>query len=169
MRYNKNYNYMQTSNNLNNNSSNNPNKSANCKKIPIRQEKIGKYFIRNPGMPDPSKTTNSLNKKNNYKNRYKSPEIILVKNKLEKNNYSTIQNDKSNEDINKKEYTSSGFGFYKKKDEINNNCNNNNNIVHKNNTSDNINKNNNQCKSNENKNNLNIINISNDLYEKIPA
>ena len=170
MKYNnKNYNYMKTSNNLNNDSSNNPNKSANCKKIPIRQEKIGKYFIRNPGMPDPSRTTNSLNKKNNYKNRYKSPEIILFKNKLEKKNYSTIQNDKNNEDINKKEYTSSGLGFYKKKDELNNNCNNNNNIVHKKNTSNNINKNNNQCKTIENKNNLNIINISNDLYEKIPA
>ena len=167
-RYNQNYNYMQTNVDLNNNSSNNPNKSANCKKIPIRQEKIGKYFIRNPGMPDPSRTNFSLNKKNNYKNRYKSPEIKLVKNKLEKNNYSTIQNDKSNEDINKKVY-SSGFGFYKKKDEINNNCNNNNIIVQKINSSEKLNKNNNQCKAIENKNNLNIINISNDLYEKIPA
>ena len=164
-----NNNYPQRSSNANNDANNSHNKSANCKKIPLKKEKVGNYFIRSPGMQDPSRM-NSLNKKNDYKNRYKSPEIILNKNKSDKDNYSAVQTHFNKEDINNKVY-SSGYSFYKRKVEGNKV---NSHISHKVNTSGNINRKSSKYKTNENNNNLiikneEIINASNNLYEKIPA
>ena len=63
--------------------------------------------------------SSSQNKKNANKNRYKSPEIILGKNKLKNSNFNTIQNENYNDDINinHKVYRS-GFGFYHKKEDL---------------------------------------------------
>ena len=171
------------------------NKTMNCKKIPIRKEKIGNYYIRNPGLPFQEKNHGTNRKNNNIKSRYKSPEIIIGNNKLKKGNFSTIQNDNEDGLLNNDSAYISGFGFYKKKEEFNkNNSVNNNNMIHKNKTSDNINKsksvfkNNNNNKVNiydsNNKSNIEInnnnldnneleienikkINLSNDIYSKI--
>ena len=165
------------------------NKTTNCKKIPIRKENVGNYYIRNPGIPSKERNhgTNRKNN-NNIKSRYKSPEIIIGNNKLKKCNFSTIQNDNKDGLLNNDIGYTSGFDFYKKKDENKNNSVNINNMIHKNKTSDNINKSksvfkNNNIKANNNKSNIEInnnldnndleiesikkLNPSNDIYSKI--
>ena len=154
------------------------NKTMNCKKIPIRKEKVGNYYIRNPGIISIERNHGTNRKNNNIKSRYKSPEILIGNNKLKKGNFSTIQNDNENEDgllNNDSSGYTSGFGFYKKKDEFNknNSVNNNNNLIHKNKTSDNINKSRSVFKHNNNLEDINNNNLekklnpSNDIYSKI--
>ena len=157
------------------NNNNNNIKSLNCKKIPIRQERIGNYYIRNPGMPDCMRNSSSLNDKNNAKNRYKSPEILFSKNKQKNANFTSFNNDIDNLDIDSK--YKSGYSFYKKKEENNNKNNNANNnlyFIQKNNTSDNLNKKKKYQKNYKHISNNNLIienttliNPSNDIYPKI--
>ena len=160
-------------------------KGSNCKKIPIKNEKVGNYYIKSPGMPDPDRLNESNEKRKIMsKNRHKSPEIILAKYKKKRYNFS---NNKNNNEENPNEYKS-GVGFYKKKDEINKNSsiNNSNNVIHKNKTIDNISLRRNIIKGNSNNisnfnifdNNSNytnnliienskILNPSNDIYLKV--
>ena len=167
------------------------NKNMNCKKIPIRKENVGNYYIRNPVIPSKERNHGTNRKYNNIKNRYKSPEIFIGNNKLKKGNFSTIQNDNENGLLNNDNGYTSGFGFYKNIDDFNknNSVNNNNNLIHKNKTSDNINKSRSVFKNDNNKANLyeggnkkskieinnNLdkndleikLNPSNDIYSKI--
>jgi len=156
------------------------NKTTNCKKIPIKKENIGNYYIRNPGMPSLERNNGTNRKNNHVKSRYKSPEIIIGDNKLKKDNFSTIQNDKEVPLLNNESGYTSKFGFYRKNEEFNKNKNisiNNDkdNMILKNKTSDNINKSRSVFKNNNFNNNLDNndiesmkkLNPSNDIYSKI--
>ena len=180
-KYNNNNNSLQRSliiNNINNYN----NKCPNFKKIPIKQEKAGNYYLRSPEIQDPGRSEDSHgNRKIMSKNRYKSPEIILSKYKINNDNFSTIKNDNEKTP----NVYKSGFGFYKRKEETNNGMNNN--KKYKNKTSDNFSKTQNTFKSNNNKainincydnnstsnpnnifiENSKILNPSSDIYLKI--
>ena len=145
-------------------------KSTKCKKISIKNEKIGNYYIKNPGMPEQSRI-NNLNK-NKY--RYKSPEIILIKNKLRNINFDAKKNKFYNDEIIDSREYKSGFSFYKKKEEMNKN-NSYNYMSKKNNTPNKIETNGNNKTYNLNINQNNnliiekeeVINVSNDIYSTI--
>ena len=156
-----------------------------CRKIPLKNEKIGNYQIKSPGVINPKKNINKYGKNNNNKinvekkNGCKSPEIIgknktkyislkNPKNAIYKNNSSNIYNSDS--------------GFYKKENDLKaksrinvgnlqkKNINNNN--EQKTNTINNINRYNNYNEENIINKNLvndkdNKVNTQNDIYIKI--